>query len=335
MSPDPVETQIDTDPDWQLVNPNVRQQAPGNPCLTVMVTGELYVNKAAHSEYFDGNSHAYLLVDRESGLLGIDPINSDDSEALKIVQDKQSGAKISIKSALSRLGIDYDAFEDSFQITPRELEDVIAIDLSPLMPEPSNESTEPSSQSDAGASQDKESPDADDSEAVEDNEGEDSTADPIEAIDSGKRQRLATHVDDALDETRIIEASSGELSEELGLELSAPSIAQNLRILREDDREYPFEIAYIDGDEIDDSFWRLRPTDDRDYSDGQTHSYNVGTEQRLKKAVENGVTDVHELAVELELETNEVRTAARQAGIYSQLTDAADGGGYGRGTGDD
>jgi AraC-like DNA-binding protein len=321
---------------WMQVTPSAAHRER-NPTVAVMPRGRLYLNKLADLRWFDGVDHVYLHVDPEEQLLGLEPATTEAAETYTIQRDDDYGGEISAVSALRLLGVPLDNVEEGHRFEATELENgFVAVDVSELFdqvggdhPESDDASleTEAAAQTDAGAHAD----------GPDDADKQDVVEAPIEAIEDDSRRQLARAIDAMLDTTRIVEATSSELSEQLAVDINSRSLAQNLRVLRDDDHDYPYDIQYVEGGQGTDSFWRLRPTGDRDYDDdGQTHQYNVDDEGDapgavVEAAIEDGHDDIHEIAVETGLSTTEVRAAAREIGEYGPLHDAAEGGGYGRG----
>lgn len=321
-------------PEWQRINPHANQSMVGDEVISVMTNGSVYINRFADRRHFDGYDYVYLHIDRQRGLLGFEPTSEEGKETVTVIREHEFGGSISAKSAIRRLGIDIDEVDETFRADPERFDPVIAIDVSPLIhrqheskPEADTEETEPE-------------------QAADELSGEETTADPeqrrreldaISQIEDETRQAIAGRIDTILASTDALEQTSSELCETLDLEsISARVVGQHLRFLRDDDRSYPFTIGYKKTHRAENSYWELRRPDDLQSVGSSADESDSDADEptdrdRIGQLIDSGVTDVHQLAVEADLQTTEVRAIARDLDRYSELHDAAEGGGYGRG----
>jgi hypothetical protein len=324
-------------PSWIRVDGRRNGTSRTTPEIVVMQNGDLYINSETDRQLLEHAEHAYLHVDPDGGWLGLEPTSTDDDASLSVTRSYNHGGKVAGRLALTEFGIDADDIEESFAATAREFDEIIGIDISPLIERLSGETSsteadeaDEEGDADAGsgaeASAETEPPSESESEETATDADGDSA---ISQIDREGRQRIARHIDEALDTTAEIVGGAGDLVDALGVGCSAQSLAQNLRYLRDDDRDYPFTIRYLDDEDSDrKSRWRLDVDDGREIQRDEDEDDPV---RLVETAIETGLTDVHEIAAETGLATTKVRGVARQLERYSELHDAAGGNGYGRG----
>lgn len=104
-----------------------------DPMFTVYPSGSGRFNKAAVTEYLDGDvEHVTFYANPDAGELGISL--GGGADAYKLTHNSSGGAEASIRTALRNFGVAVDDLDEShtMEIEDRRSEGLLVVDLTPV-----------------------------------------------------------------------------------------------------------------------------------------------------------------------------------------------------------
>jgi hypothetical protein len=310
--------------------------------MTVYSTLDGYLNAPADKRWLNDYDHVAILLNRETNQIAFEPVDEETEETYALSRsDGDAGADVSTNLAFRELGIDEGDITETVELGLEEDDGRVIVDTEPLFTAASvtsgnhSESIESDGEDDAGDEEEDADLNQQSDEALVNDDGSENDADDIE-VDNDARRAL---IDWALGVTangRSVFLESREIAREIA-SVKATAVGQHLRYLRDQDEiDLPFDISYQNKDDWDRGKWKLSRDgdEDDDAEDPEAVDENEEDLAELQALIDDGVTDVHELSALTDINTNRIRKLTRGAGIYGQLSDAAEGGAYGR-SGDD
>ena len=283
---------------WETITPGDNHRHRNDPMLHVYSNLTARINAEADRRWFEDHDGVEILVDEANHRIGFKPDGekTTDNYALSR-QNSRRGPDISTRRPFQRLGLSDDDIEETQTLPLNEQDGIVVVDVSPLFEDAETVATNAPS-------------------AVA-TPGREARVHSGVDVDSDDRQDLLDWCHGITAGGREYQLTSSEIADALGWE-SGHAVGRHFTLLRKSEVDIGVEVERLE----DEGKWRIAPASTADCE--------------VSQAVhETGVETIADLGDELGIEPDRARTLAMDAGVYNQLEDRPEDGGYGRAGGDD
>lgn len=346
--------------EWQQVRKQSTRR--GDPQLSIYTNGDAHLNVRAVEEYFDDVDAVLLHYDPAGQRLAFEPVH-DAVDAYSLTK-ADSGADIRLQTALTELGIDVDAIDETQFIPLLQEGELIVADLSDL---PAVDGQDDDAPAKAGGATDDEVAAAVDDEGDTDDDDDldvDAVVEDLQNDNDPVAEKVQTNghaedtAEDDADDSEDVQDDAGDEAEaddplmdqllgilsRLGhtdeftagglaneLDADGRAVGAKLRKLRNDDDAIPIEQVGEDEDSGTAVYSIGRQRDRDQDGDDEDDDRDVPSREDVRHISGSVVTEgaktvasVQELANFLEVSEGRARNLAQQYDVYDELRDQVD-----------